>query len=61
MLKNISNLGKTLNRAEKRSISGGKIYCVIGSSHCICPPNYTCQSTNGTSGYCVALIDSIFT
>ncbi len=27
MLKNISNLGKTLNKAELKTINGGKIQC----------------------------------
>ncbi len=26
MLKNISNLGKTLNKAEQKEISGGKLF-----------------------------------
>lgn len=56
MLKNISNLGKTLNKAEQQTINGGKRIC---SSHNDCGPGFccsyhcaTCVSVNNGEGLC---------
>jgi len=52
MLKNISNLGKTLSREEQKTINGGRKFC---STHAQCGPGMCCQSdprfTNST-GVC---------
>ena len=52
MLKNISNLGKTLNKAQQRSINGGRKFC---TNHNQCPPTQCCQSApTSSSGFCGA-------
>ena len=41
MLKNISNLGKTLNKAEQQSINGGKLQAIeVGGFRCYCQWTY---------------------
>ncbi len=52
MLKNISNLGKTLNKVEQQAINGG-IKDRFCTNHQQCPPNQCCQSDPlQTSGFC---------
>ncbi|WP_299207501.1 hypothetical protein [uncultured Dokdonia sp.] len=52
MLKNISNLGKTLNKADQKLITGGRRpdQCF---NHNDCGPSECCQSpTTQNWGYC---------
>ncbi len=56
MKKQILNIGKALNKVEQKQINGGLRYCVVGSTHCTCPPGEFCKSTNSSgSGYCIVL------
>ncbi len=47
MLKNISNLGKTLNKAEQKTISGGKRPSIqTGDAYMICQDGTEVQATS---------------
>jgi hypothetical protein len=51
MLKNISNLGKTLNKTEQQSINGGKLLYLGCQNHSQCP---------GDDNYCTASGDCVW-
>jgi hypothetical protein len=47
MKKSILNFGKALNKAEQRTINGGRKHC---TNHSQCSANQCCQSAPGASG-----------